>query len=131
MSNSGASWRIAASFSRRSPAVRSAANTGAVAGLMRTPSLRWWGRAPPATARWPWAGRSPAAFLRQLRADRMAELLATTSLTVGEIGAAVGWRDAAVAPRSFKQRYGVAPRIYASSCRRYAAKSATPLQPVP
>lgn len=65
-------------------------------------------------------GISPAAFLRQLRADRMAELLATTSLNIGEIGAAVGWRDAAVASRLFKQRYGVTPRTYASSYRRGA-----------
>lgn len=59
-------------------------------------------------------GISPAAFLRQLRADQMAELLATTCLTVSEAGAAVGWKDAAVASRSFKQRYGIAPRDYAS-----------------
>lgn len=62
-------------------------------------------------------GISPAAFLRQLRADRMAELLATTSVTVGEAGAAVGWHDLAMASRSFKQRYGVSPSTYASSYR--------------
>lgn len=58
-------------------------------------------------------GISPAAYLRQVRADRMAELLATTSLTVSEAGAAVGWRDPAVASRSFKLRYGVTPRAFA------------------
>lgn len=59
-------------------------------------------------------GVSPGAFLNQLRADRMAELLASTSLTVGEVGAAVGWPDPAVASRSFKQRYGIAPSAYAN-----------------
>lgn len=68
-------------------------------------------------------GISPAAFLRQLRADRMAELLATTRLTVSEAGAAVGWRDVAMASRSFKQRYGVPPSVYASSYRGSLAAS--------
>lgn len=68
-------------------------------------------------------GISPAAFLRQLRADRMAELLATTRLTVGEAGAAVGWRDVAMASRSFKQRYGIPPSTYANSYRRPEAGS--------
>ncbi len=63
------------------------------------------------------AGISPAAFLRQIRAARMAELLATTSLTVGEAGAAVGWHDLSIASRSFKHRYGVSPSAYASLYR--------------
>ena len=58
-------------------------------------------------------GISPAAYLRQLRTDQMAELLATTRLGVGEIASAVGWSDPAVASRAFKQRYGVAPRASA------------------
>lgn len=62
-------------------------------------------------------GVSPAALLRQLRADQMAELLATTKLGVAEIATAVGWNDAAVASRAFKQRYGVPPRTYASFTR--------------
>ena len=59
-------------------------------------------------------GVSPAAFLSQLRADRMAELLASTHLTVREAGVSVGWPDPAVASRSFKQRYGLAPSTYAN-----------------
>lgn len=70
-------------------------------------------------------GISPAAFLRQIRADHMAELLLTTDLTVRDAGAAVGWEDAAVASRSFKQRHGVAPRVYASTYRRSVAKFET------
>lgn len=62
-------------------------------------------------------GISPAAYLRQARADRMAELLATTDLTVRDAGAAAGWRDPSIASRSFKRRYGVAPRAFARSYR--------------
>lgn len=69
-------------------------------------------------------GISPAAFLRQIRAERMAELLATTNFTVGEAAAAVGWNDAAFASRLFKQRYGVPPSTYA---RSYRAATSTKL----
>lgn len=72
-------------------------------------------------------GISPAEFLRQIRADRMAELLATTSSTVGRAGAAVGWNDMAMASRAFKQRYGVPPSAYANAYRKSgAAPSAVP-----
>ncbi|MGO3658743.1 MAG: helix-turn-helix transcriptional regulator [Micrococcaceae bacterium] len=63
-------------------------------------------------------GLSPAAFLRQLRADQMAELLATRNVTVGEAGAMVGWNDATLATRSFKHRYGASPRAYTVARRR-------------
>ncbi|WP_169516542.1 helix-turn-helix transcriptional regulator [Gulosibacter molinativorax] len=58
-------------------------------------------------------GISPAALLRQLRTDLMAELLATARSGVGEAAAASGWTDPAVASRAFKQRYGVTPRAFA------------------
>lgn len=58
-------------------------------------------------------GVSPAAFLVQLRADRMADLLTTTGLSVGETALLVGWNNLSMASRSFKQRYGVAPSLYA------------------
>ncbi|MGO1809727.1 MAG: helix-turn-helix domain-containing protein [Canibacter sp.] len=56
---------------------------------------------------------SPATFLRILRVDRMAELLATTRLGAAEIATAVGWNDPSVASRAFKQRYGETPSVYA------------------
>lgn len=59
-------------------------------------------------------GLSPAAFLRRLRADRMAELLTTTPLTISEAGAAVGWNDPSLASRLFKRRHGVPPSTYAT-----------------
>lgn len=75
-------------------------------------------------------GISPAAYLRHARADRMAELLATTSLTIGEAAAKVGWSDPAVASRSFKKRYGVPPRVYADTYRTEPTVSRA-LDPLP
>ena len=60
-------------------------------------------------------GMSPMAFVRRIRAERMAELLASTSVSVREAGAAVGWSDASIASRIFKRRYGVPPRTFAIS----------------
>ena len=57
-------------------------------------------------------GMSPAAFLWQLRADRLAELLATTSLTVEIAAAAAGWRHPSSASRAFRRRFGVSPHEF-------------------
>lgn len=75
-------------------------------------------------------GLSPAAFLRQLRADQMAELLATINITVSEAGAAVGWSDATLATRLFKRRFGVSPSTYAVAHRRADTKSRGPSRPL-
>lgn len=61
-------------------------------------------------------GVSPAAYLARLRTDRMAELLATASLGVGEAALLAGWQNATVASRAFKRRYGVSPRSFAAHC---------------
>jgi len=76
-------------------------------------------------------GVSPGAFLQQVRADRMAELLAATDMTVGEAGAAVGWADPAIASRSFKRRYGIVPRDYARFHRSGRLERAQSLLPTP
>jgi len=60
-------------------------------------------------------GLSPAAYLRQVRADRMAELLVTRRLGIEEAAHAVGWENPVVASRIFKRRYGVSPRAFASA----------------
>lgn len=60
-------------------------------------------------------GLSPATYLRTVRADRMAELLASWSIGVAEAARAAGWENPTVASRAFKRRYGVSPRVYAAT----------------
>lgn len=62
-------------------------------------------------------GVSPSACLAGLRAERMAELLETTSLSVAEAARASGWANPTVAARTFKKRYGVSPREYTAMSR--------------
>lgn len=64
-------------------------------------------------------GMSPARYLWCLRADHMAELLATTGRSVGEAARAVGWSNPAVASRAFKRRYGISPRQFAATIGVY------------
>lgn len=63
-------------------------------------------------------GISPAAYLRQLRADRMAELLASTRIPVNEAARAVGWANTTIAARAFKWRHGATPRVFAAHTRQ-------------
>jgi len=67
-------------------------------------------------------GTSPAAYLRQLRADRMAELLASTHIPVNEAARAVGWSSATIAARAFKVRYGTTPRGFTARVRQIPGK---------
>lgn len=54
-------------------------------------------------------GTSPMAYLRQMRVERMARLLATTDLSVAEIARSVGWRNQFHASRCFHAQYGISP----------------------
>lgn len=60
---------------------------------------------------------SPAAYLVQLRIDQMAELLATTHISVTQAARAVGWANIRSAARAFKRRYEVSPREFATRAR--------------
>ena len=57
-------------------------------------------------------GVSPVEALRQLRLDRAASLLSRTNLEIQAIATAVGFTDAFHFSRSFRQLYGVAPRVF-------------------
>lgn len=55
---------------------------------------------------------SPMAYLRKMRVERMARLLTSTDLSVGEAARAVGWTDRFYASRYFHAAYGVSPSEY-------------------
>jgi AraC-like DNA-binding protein len=50
-------------------------------------------------------GMSPMAFLRQMRVERMAGLLATTDLSIAEAARTVGWTDSLYASRCLHAAY--------------------------
>lgn len=55
---------------------------------------------------------SPMAYLRQMRVKRMARLLVSTDLSVGEAARTVGWRNQFHASQCFHAHYGVSPTGY-------------------
>lgn len=65
-------------------------------------------------------GISPSGCLRQLRVDRMAELLLNGGISVGEAAVATGWSSPTVAARAFKRRFGLSPREFACNAPRAA-----------
>jgi transcriptional regulator GlxA family with amidase domain len=54
-------------------------------------------------------GMSPMAYLRKMRVERMARLLASTDLSVAEAARTVGWRNQFHASQCFHAHYGVSP----------------------
>lgn len=60
-------------------------------------------------------GISPAAFLSQVRVERMAEILTTTptTMTVAEAARQTGWSSGAAASRAFARHFGASPRSFA------------------
>ena len=56
--------------------------------------------------------QSPLEWLRQLRGERAATLLARTDLPVSEIGRRIGWEDPNYMSRRFRMIYGVSPSGY-------------------
>lgn len=57
-------------------------------------------------------GGTPYGVLTRHRLERSAQLLATTDLSVSDVGEAVGWPDAFHFSRTFKHHYGLSPRAY-------------------
>jgi two-component system, response regulator YesN len=57
-------------------------------------------------------GVSVGQYVKALRMQKACELLATTSLRVKEIGAAVGMRDQSHFSRDFKRTYDLTPSQY-------------------
>ena len=55
-------------------------------------------------------GRSPQEFLMNYRMIKAAELLKLTSLSIADIGSAVGYENQLHFSRAFKKKYGVPPR---------------------
>ena len=62
-------------------------------------------------------GRSPQEFLMNYRMVKATELLKLTSLSIAEIGAAVGYENQLHFSRAFKTIYGVSPREWRNQHR--------------
>jgi transcriptional regulator GlxA family with amidase domain len=54
-------------------------------------------------------GISPMAYLRLMRVEQMARLLAGSDLAIGALARAVGWTDPNYASRCFHARYRISP----------------------
>ena len=57
-------------------------------------------------------GMSPMAYLRKMRVERMARLLASTDLSVAEAARSVGWKNQFHASQTFHGAYGIPPTEY-------------------
>jgi AraC-like DNA-binding protein len=62
-------------------------------------------------------GISPSAYLWAVRTDRMADILATSDVSIAEASRAVGWAYSSAASRAFKRRYGMSPRAFVTTMR--------------
>ena len=60
-------------------------------------------------------GRSPMAFLRDVRLRRASELLRRTELTTEDVATRVGYASRSQFSRAFSERYGLSPAAYRSS----------------
>lgn len=57
-------------------------------------------------------GMSPMAYLRKMRVERMARLLASTDLSIAEAARSVGWNNQFHASQCFHAAYGLSPTEY-------------------
>ncbi len=68
-------------------------------------------------------GCPPQEFLIRLRLSKAAEMMKTTSLSIGDIAAACGYPNPLHFSRSFKQHYGVPPREWRGQNKLYKRHS--------
>lgn len=64
-------------------------------------------------------GCPPQEFLIRLRLSKAAEMMKTTSASIGDIAVACGYPNQLHFSRSFKQRYGISPREWRSQNKLY------------
>lgn len=69
-------------------------------------------------------GVSPQEFLINIRMERAAELLTSTSLPVNEVAAKVGYSDALAFSKKFKEEYNLSPKSYRETKPEIARSSA-------
>jgi transcriptional regulator GlxA family with amidase domain len=55
---------------------------------------------------------SPMAYLRKMRVEQMARLLASTDLSIAEAARSVGWKNQFHASQCFHAAYGLSPTEY-------------------
>ncbi|MBN9209755.1 MAG: helix-turn-helix transcriptional regulator [Microbacterium ginsengisoli] len=71
-------------------------------------------------------GLSPGAYVWRVRLDRIAELLATTSMDIATATQAAGWTQPSAASRAFRRRFGISPREFAAQMRTFGSNVLTP-----
>ena len=64
-------------------------------------------------------GCPPQEFLIRLRLSKAAEMMKTTSASIGDISASCGYPNQLHFSRAFRQRYGVSPREWRSQNKLY------------
>ena len=69
-------------------------------------------------------GVSPQEFLINIRMERAAELLTSTSLPINEVAAKVGYSDALAFSKKFKEEYNLSPKSYRETKPEIARSSA-------
>lgn len=57
-------------------------------------------------------GASPIQYLKEFRVQKAAELLLSTGLDIGEVGAQCGFQDASYFAKTFRQQKGCTPSVY-------------------
>ena len=62
-------------------------------------------------------GKTPIAYLTMLRAEKMAELLRTSNLTISMIAELVGWGGPDFAARQFRRIAGIPPSVFREMSR--------------